>query len=124
MRAHLPYPALVSCQAIASLPADFAAVNVLVNNAGLALGLDPAQRASLDDWDTMVDTNCKGLVRAAQCARLTNTHTHTHSLTPTHTRSLSVAVCGCGAEHEGMAVGRCMSRARCCPAWSSVTKGT
>lgn len=50
-------------QAIASLPADFAAVNVLVNNAGLALGLDPAQRASLDDWDTMVDTNCKGLVR-------------------------------------------------------------
>lgn len=46
----------------ASLPADFAAVDVLVNNAGLALGLEPAQRADLDDWHTMIDTNCTGLV--------------------------------------------------------------
>jgi 3-hydroxy acid dehydrogenase/malonic semialdehyde reductase len=45
-----------------SLPAEFAAVDVLVNNAGLALGLEPAQRASLDDWQTMIDTNCTGLV--------------------------------------------------------------
>ncbi|HET9989759.1 MAG TPA: SDR family NAD(P)-dependent oxidoreductase, partial [Kofleriaceae bacterium] len=37
-------------------------VDVLVNNAGLALGLEPAPRASLDDWDQMVDTNCKGLL--------------------------------------------------------------
>jgi 3-hydroxy acid dehydrogenase/malonic semialdehyde reductase len=37
-------------------------IDVLVNNAGLALGLEPAQRASLDDWEQMVDTNCKGLV--------------------------------------------------------------
>jgi 3-hydroxy acid dehydrogenase/malonic semialdehyde reductase len=35
---------------------------VLVNNAGLALGLEPAQRASLDEWDTMIATNCRGLV--------------------------------------------------------------
>ena len=48
--------------AIAGLPAAFAAIDVVVNNAGLALGLEPAQRASLDDWDQMVDTNCKGLV--------------------------------------------------------------
>jgi 3-hydroxy acid dehydrogenase/malonic semialdehyde reductase len=48
--------------AVASLPAAFAEVDVLVNNAGLALGLEPAQRASLDDWDTMIDTNCRGLV--------------------------------------------------------------
>jgi 3-hydroxy acid dehydrogenase/malonic semialdehyde reductase len=48
--------------AIAALPAEFAAIDVLVNNAGLAKGLEPAQRASLDDWDQMVDTNCKGLV--------------------------------------------------------------
>jgi 3-hydroxy acid dehydrogenase/malonic semialdehyde reductase len=48
--------------AIAGLPADFAAVDLLVNNAGLALGLEPAQAASLDDWDAMVDTNCKGLM--------------------------------------------------------------
>ena len=47
----------------AALPADFAAVDVLVNNAGLALGLEPAQRAELDDWTTMIDTNCTGLVQ-------------------------------------------------------------
>ena len=48
--------------AVAALPADFAAVDVLVNNAGLALGLGPAQEADLDEWDQMIDTNCKGLV--------------------------------------------------------------
>lgn len=47
---------------IAALPAEFAAVDVLVNNAGLALGLEPAQRASLEDWELMVDTNVKGLM--------------------------------------------------------------
>lgn len=47
---------------VAALPAPFAEIDVLVNNAGLALGLDPAQSASLDDWDQMVDTNCKGLL--------------------------------------------------------------
>lgn len=49
-------------QAIAALPADFAAVDVLVNNAGLALGLEPAHQAQLDDWERMVDTNIKGLM--------------------------------------------------------------
>jgi len=39
---------------------------VLVNNAGLALGLNPAQDADLDDWEQMIDTNCKGL---AYCTR-------------------------------------------------------
>jgi 3-hydroxy acid dehydrogenase / malonic semialdehyde reductase len=48
--------------AIASLPESFAAIDVLVNNAGLALGLEPAQRANLDDWKSMIDTNCTGLV--------------------------------------------------------------
>ena len=48
--------------AIDSLPADFAAVDLLINNAGLALGLEPAQRASLDDWQRMIDTNVSGLV--------------------------------------------------------------
>jgi len=41
-------------------------IDVLVNNAGLALGLEPAPRASLDDWDQMVDTNCKGLMYATR----------------------------------------------------------
>ena len=46
--------------AVAALPAAFAEVDVLVNNAGLALGLAPAQTADLDAWETMVDTNVKG----------------------------------------------------------------
>lgn len=48
--------------AIAGLPADFAEIDLLVNNAGLALGLEPAQSADLDAWDQMVDTNVKGLM--------------------------------------------------------------
>jgi 3-hydroxy acid dehydrogenase/malonic semialdehyde reductase len=48
-------------RAVAGLPAAFAAVDVLVNNAGLALGLEPAHQADLDQWDQMIDTNCKGL---------------------------------------------------------------
>jgi 3-hydroxy acid dehydrogenase/malonic semialdehyde reductase len=46
---------------VAGLPAGFDEVDVLVNNAGLALGLEPAASASLDDWEQMIDTNCKGL---------------------------------------------------------------
>ncbi len=49
-------------RAVASLPEEFAAVDVLVNNAGLALGLEGADRASLDEWEQMIDTNCRGLV--------------------------------------------------------------
>jgi 3-hydroxy acid dehydrogenase/malonic semialdehyde reductase len=48
--------------ALSSLPAPFAEVDILVNNAGLGLGMEPAHTASLDDWDAMIDTNCKGLV--------------------------------------------------------------
>lgn len=48
--------------AVAQLPADYAEIDLLVNNAGLALGLEPAQNADLDNWDTMVDTNVKGLM--------------------------------------------------------------
>jgi 3-hydroxy acid dehydrogenase/malonic semialdehyde reductase len=48
------------------LPAEFAQIDVLVNNAGAALGLRPAQDADLDDWEQMIDTNCKGL---AYCTR-------------------------------------------------------
>ena len=48
--------------AIANLPKHMAEISLLVNNAGLALGLEPAQNAQLDAWDDMVDTNVKGLM--------------------------------------------------------------
>ena len=48
--------------ALASLPAEWQAIDVLINNAGLALGTAPAQDASLEDWDSMIATNCLGLV--------------------------------------------------------------
>ena len=48
--------------ALNSLPADWQQIDVLVNNAGLALGLEPAHQVALDDWETMIDTNVKGLV--------------------------------------------------------------
>jgi NADP-dependent 3-hydroxy acid dehydrogenase YdfG len=48
--------------ALASLPADWQDIEVLINNAGLALGLEPAHEAHLSDWDTMIATNCTGLV--------------------------------------------------------------
>jgi 3-hydroxy acid dehydrogenase/malonic semialdehyde reductase len=49
-------------KAVSELPAVFAAIDILVNNAGLALGLEFAQQARLDDWDQMVNTKVKGLM--------------------------------------------------------------
>lgn len=49
-------------QMLETLPADWQAIDVLVNNAGLALGLEPAHEAHLQDWETMIATNCQGLV--------------------------------------------------------------
>jgi NADP-dependent 3-hydroxy acid dehydrogenase YdfG len=48
--------------AIGSLPEEWQAIDILINNAGLALGRDHFDQASLDDWDTMIDTNIKGLL--------------------------------------------------------------
>jgi len=48
--------------AIEGLPPPFREVDILVNSAGLALGLEPAHAAHLDDWEEMVDTNIKGLI--------------------------------------------------------------
>lgn len=48
--------------ALASLPPEWQEIDVLINNAGLALGVAPAQSASLEQWETMIETNCKGLV--------------------------------------------------------------
>lgn len=44
------------------LPESHRVIDLLVNNAGLALGMEPAQEADLDEWEIMVDTNIKGLL--------------------------------------------------------------
>lgn len=45
-----------------SLPAEWRSIDVLINNAGLSLGLEPINEGSLNDWDVMIDTNVKGLL--------------------------------------------------------------
>jgi NADP-dependent 3-hydroxy acid dehydrogenase YdfG len=47
---------------IAELPAEWQTIDVLVNNAGLALGLEPEYEGNIDDWETMIDTNILGLL--------------------------------------------------------------
>jgi 3-hydroxy acid dehydrogenase/malonic semialdehyde reductase len=54
-------------ETLAGLSDPFQNVDILINNAGLALGLEPAHEADLDNWETMVDTNIKGLM---YCTRL------------------------------------------------------
>ena len=49
-------------QAVKTLPAEWQEIDVLVNNAGLALGLEPEYEGNLDEWETMIDTNIKGLL--------------------------------------------------------------
>ncbi|MCK8480263.1 SDR family NAD(P)-dependent oxidoreductase [Psychroserpens algicola] len=48
--------------AITSLPDDFKTIDILINNAGNAHGLDPIQSGNIDDWDAMMDINVKGLL--------------------------------------------------------------
>lgn len=48
--------------ALAGLPADWKGIDVLINNAGLALNTVPAHEVPLEDWETMIATNCQGLV--------------------------------------------------------------
>ena len=49
-------------KAVDSLPSDIKAIDVLINNAGNAHGLDPIEKGSLEDWDAMLDINVKGLL--------------------------------------------------------------
>jgi NADP-dependent 3-hydroxy acid dehydrogenase YdfG len=62
-----------------ALPAKWKKVNVLINNAGLSQGLDPIQNGNLDDWDTMIDTNVKGLLYVSKVVAnwmIDNKHGH------------------------------------------------
>ena len=49
-------------EAIESLPKDFSVIDILINNAGNAHGLDTIQEGNTDDWDAMIDSNIKGLL--------------------------------------------------------------
>src|SRR5690606_35363214 len=49
-------------KAIESIPEDFKHIDILINNAGNAHGLDPIQSGNMDDWDSMMDINVKGLL--------------------------------------------------------------
>jgi NADP-dependent 3-hydroxy acid dehydrogenase YdfG len=51
-----------------TLPASWKKINVLINNAGLSQGLDPIDKGSIEDWDTMIDTNIKGLLYVTRIA--------------------------------------------------------
>ncbi|MFC1811879.1 SDR family oxidoreductase [Thermodesulfobacteriota bacterium] len=53
---------------LSNLPDNFSEIDVLVNNAGLALGLEPAHESDISDWDTMIDTNVKGLMYCTRAA--------------------------------------------------------
>ena len=50
------------------IPGDWQHIDILFNNAGLALGRDYFDEASIDDWDTMIDTNLKGLIYVTKAA--------------------------------------------------------
>jgi 3-hydroxy acid dehydrogenase/malonic semialdehyde reductase len=52
---------------MSELPSDFQAVDVLVNNAGLAAGLSPIQDGNIEHWERMIDTNLKGLLYITKC---------------------------------------------------------
>lgn len=51
-----------SSAAIKNLPVDWQNIDILLNNAGLSLGLDPIHEGNIDDWEKMIDTNIKGLL--------------------------------------------------------------
>jgi 3-hydroxy acid dehydrogenase/malonic semialdehyde reductase len=53
--------------AFAAIPAEFRAIDLLINNAGGAFGVEPAQEAQLDDWQNMIEANDLGLVVCTHC---------------------------------------------------------
>ena len=54
-------------KALDTLPDNFRSIDILVNNAGLAAGMDNMREAKTEDWDTMIDTNIKGLLYITRC---------------------------------------------------------
>jgi NADP-dependent 3-hydroxy acid dehydrogenase YdfG len=52
---------------LGNLPKQWQCIDILINNAGLAVGLNPVQDGVLDDWERMIDTNIKGLLYVTKC---------------------------------------------------------
>ena len=52
----------VAAEALRTLPDEWKAIDVLINNAGLAMGVDKEHEGNFEEWDTMIDTNIKGLL--------------------------------------------------------------
>lgn len=61
-------------ESIASLPSAFSNIDILINNAGNAHGLDPIQDGAIDDWDAMIDINIKGLLYVSKAVIPTMIH--------------------------------------------------
>ncbi|HNW89195.1 MAG TPA: SDR family oxidoreductase [Bacteroidales bacterium] len=56
-----------TAKALGNLPEKWKQIDILINNAGLAAGLEPIQDGNTDDWDAMIDTNLKGLLYVSKC---------------------------------------------------------
>ena len=79
-------------ECIENLPAEWKDIDVLVNNAGLALGLEPEYEGHYDDWDTMVDTNIKGLLTMTRLVVPGNVYCATKAAVKTITDGLRLDV--------------------------------
>lgn len=98
--------------AINSLPTEWQSIDVLLNNAGLALGRDSFELANLDDWDTMIDTNVKGLMYVSKAVLpLMITHKKGHIINIGSTAGKEVYKDGngyCASKHAVDAISKAM----------------
>ena len=94
--------------AIASLPEEFKSINILINNAGNAHGLDPIQDGNLDDWDAMMDINVKGLLYMSKAVIPQMTERHSgHIINIGSSAGKEVYPKGnvyCGSKHAVLAI--------------------
>jgi NADP-dependent 3-hydroxy acid dehydrogenase YdfG len=76
-------------KSIASLPEAFSTIDILINNAGNAHGLDPIQNGDLDDWDAMIDINVKGLLYVSKIQMIERKSGHIINIGSTAAKEVS-----------------------------------
>jgi NADP-dependent 3-hydroxy acid dehydrogenase YdfG len=86
-------------QKIASLPEAFSTIDILINNAGNAHGLDPIQNGDLDDWDAMIDINVKACMSKAIIPQMIENQVILSTSVPLLQRSLSNGNVYCATKH-------------------------